>query len=228
MDHLVVSTVVYRPPADVYDFLRDFSRFPRYSRYLKTAQPRDDAGDDPEPRPTPVRGRTPETECDGGQSAADVSPPGPPTRRTTGPAEDTEYDVRLAWWKLGCSVRSRVTEAVRPERIDWEIVEGVEASGRWRLSPAPESAERECVAAATRVRLEAEFDPSSAALGDAVSLPEFFDLDRAVAQVKPLLVREVERMVVRAVRDLEGAARDVTISVESRPAVSNVPVSERG
>lgn len=249
MDRLAVSTVVHRPPEDVYDFLLEFSRYPRYSRYLKSVERHDvrspdttprgdggtpfDAGDDGDPGgagtaspPTDPDADAKTAESGAGTTTATQSgldldlgrAPGPSSE--TDPAPRTEYDLRLAWWKLGCSMRSRVVEAVRPERIDWRIVEGPEAAGRWQVSAAPAVAERECVPAASRVRLEAEFDPHSC--DGAVSLPDFLGLDRAIAQVKPLLVREIERMVVRAVRDLEGEARDVTITVEEEPAVDLV------
>lgn len=233
MDRLAVSTVVYRPPAEVYDFLLQFTRYPRYSRYLKSVDrceadgtATDLAGGE---GAVSVPGQVAEATADGDAGTATPGVGAAPTTSTDGDADDTpttdagdstaggpEYDLRLAWWKIGCSMRSRVVETVRPERIDWRIVEGVEAAGRWQVSPAPAVAERECVPAASRVRLEAAFDPHSC--DGAVSLPDFLALDRAIAQVKPLLVREIERMVVRAVRDLEGEARDVTISVEEQPA----------
>ncbi len=36
MESLDVSTVVYLPPAEIYDFLVDFPRYAKYSEYLKT------------------------------------------------------------------------------------------------------------------------------------------------------------------------------------------------
>jgi hypothetical protein len=203
VDRLAVSTVVYRPPEEVYDFLLEFTRYPRYSRYLKTvdlARPPTDTGGVSPSRGTADAADSRTHETDGG-AAVGVG---------------AEYDFRLAWWKLGCTMRSRVVDAVRPERVGWRVIDGPEAAGHWRVEPAPEAAERECVPAAARVRLAAEFDPDTVDVG-ALTLPEVLEFDWAVAQVKPLLAREVERMVVRAVRDLEGDPREVTITVEEWP-----------
>jgi ribosome-associated toxin RatA of RatAB toxin-antitoxin module len=44
VDEIVVSTVVYLPPEEVYDFLADFPRYPKYSEYLKDVHQRGDGG----------------------------------------------------------------------------------------------------------------------------------------------------------------------------------------
>ena len=44
MDEIVVSTVVYLPPDEVYEFLEDFPRYARYSEYLKDVNQRGDGG----------------------------------------------------------------------------------------------------------------------------------------------------------------------------------------
>jgi hypothetical protein len=44
VDEIVVSTVVYLPPEEVYAFLEDFPRYARYSEYLKDVTQRGDGG----------------------------------------------------------------------------------------------------------------------------------------------------------------------------------------
>jgi ribosome-associated toxin RatA of RatAB toxin-antitoxin module len=44
VDEIVVSTVVYLPPDEVYAFLEDFPRYTRYSDYLKEVRQRGDGG----------------------------------------------------------------------------------------------------------------------------------------------------------------------------------------
>ena len=45
MEELVVSTVVYLPPEEVYDFLADFERYENYSEHLKEVVGRGDGGE---------------------------------------------------------------------------------------------------------------------------------------------------------------------------------------
>jgi ribosome-associated toxin RatA of RatAB toxin-antitoxin module len=44
VDEIVVTTVVYLPPDEVYAFLEDFPRYARYSEYLKDVNQRGDGG----------------------------------------------------------------------------------------------------------------------------------------------------------------------------------------
>ena len=69
---------------------------------------------------------------------------------------------------------------------------------------------------ATRVRFEVAFDPHSART-DAVSLPRFVSLDRVIEMVRPKIVEEAERVVERAVADVEDRRRDVEIVYHDRP-----------
>jgi uncharacterized membrane protein len=175
VDRIEVSTVVYLPPAEVYDFLVDFPRYARYSKYLKEVDQHGDGS------------------------------PG------------TEYDLRFAWWKLQYTVHSRVTDTVEAARIDWEVVEDVDAAGWWTVEPvdlpedAPEDAD-----AATEIHLVARFDTDSMEW-ESVSLPRFVSLDWVVGKVKPLALTEAKRVVARAVRDLEGQSRPIELTVHQRP-----------
>lgn len=175
MDRIDVTTVVYRPREEIYDFLVDFPRYTRYTKHLREVTQYGD-GD-----------------------------PG------------TEYDLHFAWWKIGYTLRSKVVGTDPPDRIDWEVVEDIDASGAWVLESAPEAVPEDRDAeTATRIHLRAAFDPDTAD-EDAVSLPPLVSLDWVIDKVEPLVTKEAERVVARAVRDLEGRPRDVEIAINERP-----------
>ena len=186
MDELVVSTEVYADPEDVYAFLLDFPRYADYSEYLREVRTLEGEG-------------------------------GPGTR----------YALTFAWWKITYTAHSRVTGVEPPERIDWEITKDIDAGGCWRVTPpGPDEAgdaaadeagdpdaddgnpsDRPC-----EVALEVEFDPGSAS-SDALDLPTLVSFDWVLKKAIPLIRGEAERVVERAVRDLEGSNRDVELDV---------------
>jgi hypothetical protein len=134
----------------------------------------------------------------------------------------TRYALTFAWWKLTYTAHSRVTGVEPPERIDWEITKDIDAGGCWRVTPlggdgadgttgdgdeTGGSDESRC-----EVALEVEFDPSSAS-PDALDLPRLVSFDWVLKKAIPLIRGEAERVVERAVRDLEGSTRDVDLAV---------------
>lgn len=140
-----------------------------------------------------------------------------------GEGEQTRYALQFAWWKLDYTARSGVTEVVTNERIEWELLGDFDASGRWLVAErdslpdeAPDWAET-----ATVVRFAVEYAPGTAHSG-IVDLPRLVSLDWVVQKVKPLIESEAETIVERAVRDLEGKRRSITLTVhtddiDSRP-----------
>lgn len=177
MDEIVVSTVVYLPPEDVYEFLADFPRYTNYSEYLTDVHQRGDGG------------------------------------------AGTRYDMRFAWWKLTYTLRSEVTDVDPPWRIDWQIVKDLTAHGDWRVEAlddlpanAPDDAET-----ASRVTLAVAFDPQTARNGT-LDLPRFVSFDFVVDKLKPVLVKEAQKVVERIVADIEGRRRTVELVVERRPS----------
>jgi len=186
VDELVVSTVVYESPETVYDFLLDFPRYGRYSEYLEGV--------------TTLTG-------DGG--------PG------------TKYELRFAWWKLTYTTRSAVTGVDRPNRIDWRVIKDIDAHGCWRVEPiddparaadggdtdeageADDGADEVC-----EVAFEVRFDPGSADSG-VLNLPRFVSMDWVLKKTIPLIRDEAERVVERAVADLEGDRRSIDLTVRT-------------
>lgn len=173
VERLEVSTDVYVPPEEAYEFLVDFPQYARYSEYL-----------------------------DGVDQYGDGTP-------------GTEYDLRLAWWRLSYVARSRVTALDPPTRIDWELAKDLDAAGSWVVEPL-ELAELPDDDRASRVRLIAEVDVDSADRS-ALDIPRFVSVGRVVEKVKPKVMTEAERVVERIVADLEGQRRDVELRVHETP-----------
>jgi hypothetical protein len=186
VDELVVSTDVYADPEDVYAFLLDFPRYANYSKYLREVRTLEGEG-------------------------------GPGTR----------YALTFAWWKITYTAHSRVTGVEPPERIDWEITKDIDADGCWRVTPAESEGGSDPAASDSddandtdndltgqpcKVALEVEFDPGSAS-SDALDLPTLVSLDWVIKKAIPLIRGEAERVIERAVRDLEGSNRNVDLDV---------------
>ena len=180
MKELDVRTVVYLPPEEAFELIRDFPGYANYSTYLKTVH----------------------QEGDG--------------------SVGTRYDLVLAWWKLGYTARSRVTAIEPPERIDWTLVDGLDAQGSWFVEPAPEklddpdSIPDEVVDPehATRIILHVEYDPESAR-DASIDLPMLVSMDWVIGKVTPLAEREGKRVVKRIAADLEGQSRPVELTIEN-------------
>jgi len=125
----------------------------------------------------------------------------------------TRYALRFAWWKITYTAHSRVTGVEPPERIDWEITKDIDAGGCWRVTPPETEGESdERPDDPCEVALEVEFDPGSAS-SDALDLPTLVSFDWVLKKAIPLIRGEAERVVERAVRDLEGSTRDVDLDV---------------
>ncbi|EMA60402.1 type II toxin-antitoxin system RatA family toxin [Halorubrum kocurii] len=125
----------------------------------------------------------------------------------------TRYALTFAWWKITYTAHSLVTGVEPPERIDWEITKDIDAGGCWRVTPgesdggSDDAADRPC-----EVALEVEFDPGSASSA-ALDLPRLVSFDWVLKKAIPLIRGEAERVVERAVRDLEDSTRDVDLEV---------------
>ncbi|MFC4436912.1 MULTISPECIES: SRPBCC family protein [Natrialbaceae] len=125
------------------------------------------------------------------------------------------YDLRLSWWKLNYTARSKVTEIDAPASLEWRLLNNVDARGEWRVEPEPESAP-DGVETASRIYFEAVYDPYSAD-ESALSLPRFVSLDWVVGKVEPRIIDEAETVVQRLVADIEGEPRDVELTVHEMP-----------
>jgi len=132
--------------------------------------------------------------------------------------EGTTYDLTVAWWRLRHTVRSRVTDTVPPERIDWRLLGPIAAAGAWVIEeitdpvvPAPAAAG---AGDASRVRLELRYDAATVE-ASTLDLPLFLSLDGLVDRLAPVLEDEAEQIVERIVADLEGERRPVSLRVEA-------------
>ena len=129
----------------------------------------------------------------------------------------TRYALTFAWWKISYTARSEETGVDPPERIDWTITKDIDAGGCWRVTPTAsdedgEAEEADDEGAPCEVALEVEFDPGSAS-PDALDLPRLVSFDWVLKKAIPLIRVEAERVVDRAVHDLDGSTRDVELDV---------------
>lgn len=115
----------------------------------------------------------------------------------------TEYELTARWWRITGRARTRVTAIEPPERIEWHVIDVLDARGVWELDPTDNG---------TGVTLVMEYDPGSADTG-AISLPRFVSVGWVIERVKPLLRREAKAVVERIVADLEGEPRAVDLEI---------------
>lgn len=124
----------------------------------------------------------------------------------------TRYELVFAWWKLTYTARSEVTGVDPPSRIDWTITKDIDAGGCWRITPLDDGSGGDGDEAMCEVAFEIEFDPNSAS-SDALDLPRLVSFDWVLGKTIPLIRSEAERVVERAVADLEGRSRSVELDV---------------
>jgi uncharacterized membrane protein len=130
--------------------------------------------------------------------------------------EHARYALRFAWWKLQYTARSAVTDAVPPEGISWRLLNDLDAHGQWVVEgreelPADAPAWADT---ATAVRFEVRWKPHTVNSG-ALNLPRLVSLDWVINKVKPVIDREAQQVVRRAVEDLEGRERAVDVTVRT-------------
>ena len=124
----------------------------------------------------------------------------------------TRYHLTFAWSKLQYTAHTRVSDVDPPTEIDWEVIEDLDARGKWVVEEVPEEAppDRET---ASRVRLVVDYDPGSVSAG-ALDLPRFVSLGWVLEKAEGLIREEGERVVERIVEDLEGRRRPVELHVD--------------
>lgn len=120
----------------------------------------------------------------------------------------TEYTMHFAWWRVEYSVRSVVTDLDPPRRIEFELVEGLEAEGAWEI------AAREAAPEVSDIRFVIRYDPGTIG-GDAVSLPSLISLGTVIDRAKPYLLSEAEGVLERIVEELEGEPRSVEVTLRT-------------
>lgn len=175
VDTIVVRTVAYESAEEIYDFLIDFPRYARYSKYLTDVRR--------------LRGNT---------------------------GVGTQYALRFAWWKLTYTAHSEVVSVDPPTAINWRVIKDIDANGTWQIEPreslpadAPDDATVAC-----DVSLQVDFDPDSAD-SSVLNLPRLVSFGWVLTKAIPLIREEAERVVRRAVNDLEGRDRPVEFTVQS-------------
>ena len=131
----------------------------------------------------------------------------------------TQYALNFAWWKLHYTARSEVVDTESPAKIDWRVIKDLNANGHWRVDEHDElpADAPDDVTVASDVSLRIDFDPDSAD-SSAVNLPTLVSWGWVLKKVIPLIKNEAERVVQRAVADVEGRRRqnvEFTVQVDS-------------
>lgn len=137
------------------------------------------------------------------------------TRRGDG-GVGTRYALRFAWWKLSYTAHSAVVDVEPPHRIDWQITKDIDANGCWEIEQRetlPDDAPADATTACT-VTFRVAFDPNSADAG-VLNLPALVSFGWVLERAIPLIRGEAERVVQRAVADLEGRDRTIALSIET-------------
>ena len=139
--------------------------------------------------------------------------------RTGNGGVGTQYALRFAWWKLSYTAHSEVVGVDPPTTIDWEITKDIDAGGAWRIDPhdSPPDAAPDDASAACEVSLEINFDPDSAD-ASVLNLPALVSFGWVLEKAIPLIRNEAERVIQRAVVDLEGQKRAVDVSIRTDSA----------
>jgi uncharacterized membrane protein len=120
----------------------------------------------------------------------------------------TVYRLRFEWWRLSYTAVSRVLSIDRPRRIEWEVVEDVDARGSWNLQAVDGSGE----AVTTDVTLAVEYVPGSVT-PDVLDVPRFVSFDTVLAKAAPLVEREARTVLERLVATLEGEPRPIDLEI---------------
>lgn len=123
----------------------------------------------------------------------------------------TRYDLEVSWWRLSYTARTEVTAIDRPNRIEWQVLRAVNATGTWEVSEI-DPAQTDWVG--SRVRLRIRYDAESAD-ASVLDLPRFVSLGWVVRRLRPIVIEEAEATVERIVADLEGEPRPVDLSIRT-------------
>ena len=191
MDRIRLSTVIYRPPADVFPYLRDFTRYPRYAKHLESVT----------------------ADGDGGAGTRYALHLSWWKLSYTARSEVTEIsDPTSLRWRLIKDI-----EAAGEWRV--ETAPDVQVPADARVAAGDDSDARtgdEGTASASRVYFEALYDPHSASK-DVVSLPRFVSWGWVIDKLRPRLMEEARRVLERLVEDIEGVRRPVELTVHEMP-----------
>ncbi|MFQ3283380.1 MAG: putative membrane protein [Natronomonas sp.] len=193
MDRVEVSTVVYLPAEDVYEFLLAFRRYANYSQYLESVRQFGDGGAGTE---YALRFEWWKLHYTARSAVTGVDPP------------------RRIDWRIIKDIDASGRWLIDP-------IEGAEGSVKQDAGGSSEedtggSAEGDADRSSpkTEVTFIAEYAPGSADDG-IVDLPRFVSLGWVVEKIKPKIREEAERIVRRVVADLEGEERDVELRIET-------------
>lgn len=194
VDAVELSTVVYVPREEAFEFLLDFTNHERYSEYVSDVTRRGDGS----------VGTRFDITLQWWKLSYTLTP------AVTGLDRPDRID-----WRVPNDVHARGYWALEPaEGTDRAAAaaDGQAADGGVERPPSVDPD-----APATRVRLRIEFDRERSRLGR-LRLPPMVSTDWVLRRVKPMAAREAQQVFERAVADLEGRRRRVDLEFHVRPS----------
>jgi len=187
VDTVEVSTVVYLPPADVYEFLLDFPGYADYSTHLRDVEQRGDGGPGTAYALEFAWWKLSYT------AHSRVTAVDPPTRIDWTLTED--IDANGSWL-----IEALSTPPSPPSRNE-AAADALECAANDAEEPV-----------ASRVTLKIQCNTSTVD-SSVLDLPPLVSFERVIQTGQELVVSEGERIVERIVADLEGGTRGVDLSV---------------
>ena len=210
MERIVLSTIVYRPPPDVFAVVRDFEAYPSYATYLKSVTRHGTGG---------VGTRYDLT------FAWWVL-----THTVRSEVVEIDEPRRISWrlrsdidalgeWRLEPLGEGRSgSDDTRPVDGDSLPDNDAPTDGDRHSSddPRPDDTLPAGVETGTRLWFTVEYDPRTANRR-ILDLPRFLSVDRVIDRIKPRLYDEAEGVVRRLVATVEGTERPVELIVHEAP-----------
>ncbi|WP_418283128.1 SRPBCC family protein [Halorubrum sp. DTA98] len=207
MDELVVSTEVYADPADVYEFLLEFPRYGRYSEYLREV--RTLAGDGGPGTRYALTFAWWKLTYTAHSEVTDVEPP---VRIDWAITKDIDAGGCWRITPLGDGSEDADGDGGSGDGDEHDAGSGESDTERDGTDEDGTDGDGTDDGPTCRVALEVEFDPSSAS-SDALDLPRLVSFNWVLKKAIPLIRSEAERVVERAVADLEGRTREIDLDV---------------
>ncbi len=107
----------------------------------------------------------------------------------------TEYELRFQLFGTSFDVRTRLVDLRPPQTIEWEVIDELDARGRWNVSELDGGK-------SSRIELEIEYDPQSVSPGT-VSLPFGVSLGWVQKRAERVAQSEARQILDRIATELE-------------------------
>ncbi len=114
-----------------------------------------------------------------------------------------EWEMDWKWWIVGYTSRSKLVDYKKNKYIEWKVTKDVKARGRWEFEELDENT--------TKVRLKLLYDPKGAEKANPLS---FIPASVLVGLAKPILKRQISKILKRVAKEVEGKPREVDFAIK--------------